>query len=80
MNKTQFTPEVEAEISKRVEDELLNMVKVDHTRMIMFMLSHMGKMVVETNADTLDLSQDATINKERYKIKARITVKKLKPS
>jgi hypothetical protein len=61
------------------EKEFLKLMKENPTQIIMWTLIQMGKMVVETNAATLDLKQESTFNGIRYEVKAKITAKKVKP-
>jgi len=68
----------EKEIDKLVEEKVIKMIKERPTDMIMFMLVQMGKMVIETNAGSLELKQESTLDGQRYEIKAKITVKKIK--
>lgn len=66
-------------IEKDVEKRLVEMIKERPSDLMMFMMIHMGKMVVETNAGSMELKQQSTFNGQRYEIKAKITVKKVKP-
>jgi len=64
---------------KRVDEELSRMVRDRPVDFIMAMLVRMGEMCVEANAETMDLKQQSTLNKIRYEIKCKISVKKVKP-
>jgi hypothetical protein len=65
------------EIDNDVEKKLISIIKDDPTQLIMWMLIQMGKMCVETNAASMDLKQCSTFGKQRYQVKAKITVKKV---
>lgn len=62
-----------------VAEKLLTMVRDKPMDFIMAMLNSMGKLCVEANAETMDLKQEITIEKQRYEIKCKIIVKKVKP-
>ena len=66
-------------IEKLVDEELSKMVRDKPMDFIMAMLVRMGQMCVEANAETMDLKQQSTIEEQRYEIKCKITVKKVKP-
>lgn len=65
-------------IEKLVDEKLLEMVKDKPMDFIMAMLIHMGRMCVEANAATMDLKQCSTFKNQRYEIKCKISVKKVK--
>ena len=67
-------------IEKLVDEELSKMVRDKPMDFIMAMLVRMGQMCVEANAATMDLKQESTIEEQRYEIKCKIIVKKVKPS
>lgn len=68
----------ENEFEKKVEEELAKIVRDNPTRIMMFMMVEMGKIVIETNAGEAVIKQGAIFGDQRYEIKAKITVKKLK--
>jgi len=72
-----MTPE---KLDELVDKKLSELIKGKPVDFIMVMLIRMGQMCVETNAETMDLSQQSTINNQRYQIKCKITVKKVKPT
>lgn len=65
-------------IEKLVDEKLSEMVRDKPVDFIMFMLIRMGQMCVETNAATMNLSQESTIKNQRYKIKCKISLTKIK--
>ncbi len=65
------------QLDQAVNKELVRMMKDDPQKLTMFMLIQMGKMCVEANAASLKLTQCSTLNKQRYQVKANITVKKV---
>ncbi len=65
-------------IEKLVDQKLSEMVRDKPVEFIMAMLIRMGQMCVETNAATMDLSQESTLSNQRYQIKCKITLKKIK--
>lgn len=67
------------EIEKLVDEELTKLVRDKPMDFIMAMLVRMGQMCVETHASTMDLKQKSTLQNERYEIKCKITIKKVKP-
>jgi hypothetical protein len=68
------------EIDKLVDEELTKLITADSTKFIMFMLIKMGEMCIDTNADSLVLKQESTLNHVRYQIRCRITVKEIEPT
>ena len=66
------------DFEKRVDEELTKMVRDKPMDFIMAMLVRMGQMCVEANAETMDLKQKSTLDNQRYEIKCKITVKKVK--
>jgi hypothetical protein len=66
------------EIDKLVEQRLLKMMEDDPTTLITYFVIQMGKEAVKVNADYLNLETESTIEGQRYKIKCRITTKKVK--
>ena len=65
-------------IEKLVDEKLSEMVRDKPVEFIMAMLVIIGKMCVETNAETMDLSQESTIENQRYEIKCKISLTKIK--
>lgn len=61
-----------------VQKELSRAIKEDPTSMILGFLVIMGKMCVESNAATMDLKTESTLNKKRYEVKCKISVKEIK--
>jgi len=61
-----------------VEKELQKMLKENPSSLMMWMMIQMGKTVIDTNAGSLELKQESTLDGQRYEIKAKITVKKIK--
>jgi hypothetical protein len=53
------------------------MLKDEPQTLIIWSLAQMGKQVIATNADSLDLKTEATYNNKRYEVSARIKVKLL---
>ena len=68
----------EKTLDELVDKKISDLIKGKPVDFIMAMLVRMGQMCVETNAETMDLSQQSTINNQRYQIKCKITVKKVK--
>ena len=66
------------ELEKLVDKKLSEMVRDKPVEFIMAMLAIMGKMCVETNAETMNLSQESTIENQRYEIKCKISLTKIK--
>lgn len=65
-------------IQKQVDEELTKLVRDKPMDFIMVMLVRMGQMCVEANAETMELKQKSTLDNQRYEIKCKITVKKVK--
>lgn len=65
-------------IEKQLDEELTKMVRDNPIDFIMAMLIKMGQICVEANAETMDLKQKSTLDNQRYEIKCKITVKKVK--
>jgi hypothetical protein len=66
--------EEKTELDVAAEKRLAEMFEEDPTKLFMFMLVKMGETMVETNAETFDLSLDATITGSRYKVKCSTTI------
>ena len=59
------------------DQALAKMMKENPQSVMMYMLIQMGKMAVEANAGSIELKQCSTFGKQRYEVKAKITVKKV---
>lgn len=66
------------ELSKLVDDELCQMIKDNPAQMVSHLLIQMGRMCVEANAATMDIKQQSDFDGQRYEVKAKITLKKIK--
>ncbi len=64
-------------IDKLIDREISKMIDQEPVKMIVFMLNQMGKQCVDANAETLDMSQEANIGHDRYKIFCKIKIKKI---
>jgi hypothetical protein len=62
---------------KIIQAEIRQMLKDEPQTLIIWSLAQMGKQVIATNADSLDLKTEATYNNKRYEVSARIKVKLL---
>lgn len=61
-----------------LEDAFKEAWEKDPTSLVYFMMLHFGKLMVEANAETSDLSLEATIDGQQYKISAKAKLKKIK--
>jgi hypothetical protein len=59
------------------DKKLSKVLKDNPTELILWMLVQMGKTVLETGAGSMDLKTEATLEKQRYQVKAKITLKKV---
>lgn len=69
----------EAEIDKLIDQKLVEMIEENGPKMMSFMLSMMGKQVVQANGETLEISQNQDIENKRYKVSALIKVEEINP-
>jgi hypothetical protein len=65
------------ELDNAVEKRFISLIKENPTELVMWMLIQMGKMCVESNAESMDLKQCSTFGKQRYQVKAKITIEKV---
>jgi hypothetical protein len=70
----------QTEIEVAVQKRLTEMFQEDPTKLFMFMLVKIGETMVDTNADTFDLSSEMTIEGNRYKVKCTSKIKKISKS
>lgn len=66
------------QLAEAVDKELADMIKNDPARMAQHMLIQMGRMCVEANAAVMDIKTESTLEDNRYEIKCKITIKKIK--
>lgn len=67
----------QTEIDELIDAKLYGMLKDDPVKMTVFMLSQLGRQAVNANAGEMTISQESNIDEHRYKIKCKVTVKKI---
>ena len=66
---------MDAKQLEKFDEWFCETLKTNPQELLSFFLLQYGKMMVETNADTMDLKTDATILGNRYEVKCKIKKK-----
>lgn len=74
MNQTVISND---ELDELVEQKLIQMMKANSPKLIQVFIVQMGREAVAANATTLEMSLEADIKGERYKIKSVLDVEKV---
>lgn len=65
------------QIDKLVDEKMSALIKGKPVDFVLAMLVKMGQMCVESNAATMDVKTEATIENKRYEVKAKIRIKQI---
>lgn len=66
------------EEAKRAEDILVGLMKKQPVKCIGWMLVQLGKEMNRSNAESMEIKQEMTLNNIRYKVECNIKIKKVK--